>query len=55
MKKQDKHRHVLYEIEMRIIALESRARIRPLDKKQEGELEILRKRKIQLEERIRTT
>ncbi|HOH99042.1 MAG TPA: hypothetical protein PLE85_00745 [Bacteroidales bacterium] len=53
MKKEDKHKHSLYEIEMRIIALEFKARSRGLDKKQEGELEVLKKRKVLLEEKIR--
>ncbi|MBP7848903.1 MAG: hypothetical protein KA053_01375 [Lentimicrobiaceae bacterium] len=49
----DKHKHSLYEIEMQIIALEFKARSRGLDKKQEGEQEVLKKRKVLLEDKIR--
>jgi hypothetical protein len=52
MDKLKKVRHTLYEIEMKIIQLEFKARSKGLKKNEESELEVLRKKKAQLEGKV---
>ncbi|HRY97585.1 MAG TPA: hypothetical protein P5550_00870 [Bacteroidales bacterium] len=45
-------RHTLYEIEMKIIQLEFKARSKGLKKNEEAELEVLKKKQAQMEGRL---
>lgn len=52
MKKTEKLKHSLYEIRMKLIDLEFKAKSRGLSKHQESEMQVLQKMASQLEEKI---
>jgi hypothetical protein len=52
MKKTEKLRHTLYELRMKLIDLEFRAKSHGLSKHQEAEMLVLQKKVSQLEEKI---